>query len=291
MELLLKENKTHGYILFPFALYEMEYQTPATILDCHWHDELEFLLLTQGEGVFQVGTHQYELKEGQALFIHAGEIHSGTSASQAASFTAIVFHTVFLNSNPHDLIQGKYINPILEKQCLLPTVIRNEADWEKDVTTHLKEAMRAAQQKEYAYEMQIKAQLYAIFSILLRHSPKEIAESSYINRADPIKEAIGYIQKNYEREIRIGELAGIANMSEGHFCRFFKKIVLKTPVEYINYYRIMKAAALLKNTDRKVLDIAMEVGFNNFSYFIERFRQYMQTTPGRYRKVRSLHQT
>lgn len=286
MDLLLKENRTHGDILFPFALYKMEYHTPATILDCHWHDELEFLLLTEGEGVFQVGTRQYDLKPGQALFIHGGEIHSGISSSNASGFTAIVFHPSFLNSNPHDLIQGKYINPILEKQRLLPTVIRNEEGWEKDVLMHLKEAIEAAEQKEYAYEMQIKAHLYAMFSILLRNTPKEIAEPAYLNRANRLKEVIGYIQKNYEREIHISELSRIANMSEGHFCRFFKKIVLKTPIEYINYYRVIKAAALLKSTDRKLLDIAMEVGFNNFSYFIGRFKQYMNTTPARYRRAK-----
>lgn len=285
MELLLKENKTHGDVLFPFASYKMEYHVPATILDCHWHDELEFLLLTEGEGVFQVGTRQYELKKDQALLMHGGEIHSGTSNSGTSGFTAIVFHPSFLNSNPHDLIQGKYINPILEKQRLLPTIIRGEAGWEKDVLMHLQEAIKAAEQKEYAYEMQIKAHLYAIFSILLRNSSKEITEPAYLNRANRLKEAIGYIQKNYGREIHISELSKIANMSEGHFCRFFKKIVLKTPVEYINYYRVMKAAALLKNTDRKLLDIAMEVGFNNFSYFIGRFRQHMRTTPSKYRKA------
>lgn len=285
MDLLLKENKTHGDILFPFAIYKMKYSMPTTILDCHWHDELEFLLLTEGQGVFQVGTRQYELKEGQALFMHGGDIHSGISTSDASGFTAIVFHTTFLNSNPHDLIQGKYINPILDKQRLLPTVILNEANWEKEIIVHLEEAMRAAEQKEYAYEMQIKAHLYAIFAILLRNSPNEINEPAYMNRANQLKEAIGYIQRNYGCEIHIRDLSRIANMSEGHFCRFFKKIVLKTPVEYINYYRVMKAAALLKNTDRKVLDIAMEVGFNNFSYFIGRFRQYMQTTPARYRKA------
>ncbi len=285
MDSLLKENRSHGDILFPFALYKMDYPVPTTILDCHWHDELEFLLLTKGEGVFQVGTRQYELKEDQALFMHGGEIHSGTSASGASGFTAIVFHPAFLNSNPHDRIQGKYINPILERQRLLPTVIYNETDWEKQIIGHLKQLILVAEQKEYAYEMQIKAHLYAICSILLKNSPEGIAEPSYMNRANQLKEAIAYIQKNYDHEIRIGELSRIVNMSEGHFCRFFKRIVLKTPVEYINYYRVMKAATLLKNTDRKILDIAMEVGFNNFSYFIGRFRQHMQTTPARYRKA------
>lgn len=283
---LLKENRSHGDILFPFGYYSMVYPSSATILDCHWHDELEFLLLTKGEGVFQIGTRQYELKEGQALFIHGGEIHSGYSTMSSCSFSAVVFHPTLLNSNSHDLIQGKYINPILEKQRLFPSVIKNETTWEKEVIAYLRKMNEAAEEKEVAYEMLIKSHLYAIFSILLRSSAYEMTEPTYINKANQLKAAISYIQVNYQHAIHIGELSKIVNMSEGHFCRFFKRIVMKTPVEYINAYRVMKASILLKNTDRKILDIAMGVGFNNFSYFIQRFKQHMQCTPAQYRKTK-----
>jgi AraC-like DNA-binding protein len=60
---------------------------------------------------------------------------------------------------------------------------------------------------------------------------------------------------------------------------------MKTPIDYLNDYRIMKASYQLQNTDRKIIDIALEVGFNNLSYFINRFKKTMGVTPARYRKL------
>ena len=73
-------------------------------------------------------------------------------------------------------------------------------------------------------------------------------------------------------------------MSEGHFCRVFKQYTLKTPVQFINGVRLTHAADELANTNKRVLDVAMDCGFNSVSYFIEVFRESCGITPSRYRK-------
>ena len=80
-------------------------------------------------------------------------------------------------------------------------------------------------------------------------------------------------------------LCGIATMSEGHFCRTFKEYTLKTPVEYINSLRVARAMELLNSTDMKIVDVAMETGFNNQSYFIGVFSKFVGTTPAKFRKT------
>lgn len=64
-------------------------------------------------------------------------------------------------------------------------------------------------------------------------------------------------------------------MSSGHFCRLFKKYTFKTPVQYINGVRLSAATDLLLESDRKVLDVAFDTGFNSLSYFIGVFKQSM----------------
>lgn len=281
---LLKENRNHGDVLFPFGYYSMNYHDTGAIVDCHWHDELEFLLIDHGSAIFQVGDRQYELYKGQALFIHSGVIHSGYSTQNSWGFSAIVFHSDLLNSNPYDQIQGKYINSILENQNQFINVIKGEEPWEKEILKHLKKTMEIARKMEYTYELLIKSRLYHIFAILLQNE-NETDEPLYPYKANQLKAAIQHIQENYMQRIHIQELSRLVNMSEGHFCRYFKKIVMKSPIEYLNYYRIMKASLLLRNTNSKIIDIAMDVGFNNFSYFINRFKYFMKVTPARYRKA------
>lgn len=280
---LLKENREHGDFLFPLGYYEMKYSDSFEMLDCHWHDEFEFLLMTSGKAVFRVGDMQYNVKKGQAVFIKSGEIHSAYSDDSVWGFSAIVFHPKLLNSNTYDKIQGKYINTIIEKQRIFSTLIAGINSWEQELIDHIEKTIEIARKKEYTYELLIKAHLYCIFSLLLKDTRTEV-DQNLTYRSDRLKTAIQFIQSNYMQQIHIRDLSNMVNMSEGHFCRYFKKIVSKTPIEYLNYIRIMKSCELLKNTERKILDIAMEVGFNNFSYYINRFKKYMKVTPAHYRK-------
>ena len=279
----LKENRVHGDIMFPLVTYHMECDSKADILDCHWHDEFEFLLVTGGRAVFQIGTRYYNVSEGQAIVIPSGEIHAGFHYDNShCNYSAVVFNLNFLSSSTYDVIQNKYISPLQKNLYMLPAYIKGESEWEKEIIYELNRIFAAAGTKRDAYEMLIKSSLYRIFSILLPNcDPKVPAgkREASSDKMENIKRALEYIHKNFDRKIRLNDLARLSNMSEGHFCRFFKKLVRKTPVEYINYYRVNRAAKLLQNEDAKVIEIAMDVGFDSFSYFISMFKRYMKCTP------------
>jgi predicted Rossmann fold flavoprotein len=96
------------------------------------------------------------------------------------------------------------------------------------------------------------------------------------------------VNENWVKQLQGLSLKNVSIRLEGHFCRFFKRLVRKTPVEYINYYRVNRAVKLLENEDAKIIEIAMDVGFDSFSYFISMFKRYMKCTPSQYRKSKGL---
>ena len=100
----------------------------------------------------------------------------------------------------------------------------------------------------------------------------------------PIKKAIGYIQDNYKEKIYIRDLADLIGMNEQYFCRFFKKAIGRSPIEYVNEYRIKKARHYLEETDLTVMEICLECGYNNLGNFLREFRTDTDTTPLQYRK-------
>ncbi|MNP38977.1 Bifunctional transcriptional activator/DNA repair enzyme AdaA [compost metagenome] len=104
------------------------------------------------------------------------------------------------------------------------------------------------------------------------------------DKVERIKNVLNYIHEHYPEPLKLKDLASEINMSEGHFCRFFKQMVQKTPIDYMNNYRIQKACKLLENSNQKMVDIAMDVGFDNLSYFITVFKQHKKSTPSQYRK-------
>ena len=287
---LLKENRMHGDIMFPLSVYSMDRPAgKSTIVDCHWHDELEFLIMTEGRALFQIDAIQYELEKGQGIFVDKGELHSCFAMDDSpCSFEAVVFNLSFLHSNTYDLLQSKYIDTISGRQGSIPRHIKSIAEWERQLLSRLSEIVRLGFEKPYTYEMQVKALLYQVFSDIISNidptrSVNEITVDFY--RMERIKNALKIIQDNYHKKISTKDISLALNLSEGHFCRMFKQLVKKTPIDYLNYYRVNKAARILETTDMKVIDAAMEVGFDNFSYFISTFKHYMGITPAKYRAI------
>ena len=85
-------------------------------------------------------------------------------------------------------------------------------------------------------------------------------------------------------QLTLGNLAEAADMSPKYFCRFFTEMTGKTPIEYLNYYRIECAAEQLLYTDDLVTDIALNCGYNDLSYFVKTFKKYKAQTPKQFRK-------
>ncbi|WP_083461380.1 helix-turn-helix domain-containing protein [Cellulosilyticum ruminicola] len=78
------------------------------------------------------------------------------------------------------------------------------------------------------------------------------------------------------------------HISQGQLCRFFKGMTQMSVIEYLNYYRISKSIQLLDSTDKQISEIALDVGFNNISYYNKIFKYYIHMTPMVYRKSNSL---
>ena len=92
------------------------------------------------------------------------------------------------------------------------------------------------------------------------------------------------IHQKLGENITLDELAEEADMSRTYFCSVFKKLNGITPWEYINIKRIEKAKHLLRTTQKTVLEISLECGFNNLSHFNRVFLRITAQSPSDYRK-------
>ncbi len=83
--------------------------------------------------------------------------------------------------------------------------------------------------------------------------------------------------------IKLADLASLLNMSPFHFGRMFKQSMGITPHQYVIQQRVERAKKLLKNSDRAIIDIALECGFNSHSNLSKQFRKVMGITPKTFR--------
>lgn len=287
---LLKENRVHGNISFPLDAYHMKVSPGGIVLDCHWHDELEFLVVTAGKAIFQIEADYFPVQAGEGIFVNAGELHAGYPLDDnPCSYKAIVFNAAMLHSGLFDSIMTDYIDPIIKNRLLFKRHFIGHQSWERELLLRALRAVEHTLNRSAAYELSAKSELLAILALLFTNSTPAsttIEKTPEYFRLERMKNALKYIQDNYSRKLSTLDISSYLNMSEGHFCRLFKQYFKRTPVEYLNYYRITRAARLLKETDQKVLEVAMEVGFDNISYFIGIFKRYMGVTPSKYRNQR-----
>ena len=100
-----------------------------------------------------------------------------------------------------------------------------------------------------------------------------------------------FIKMNEEsyRDKSIAEIASACFYSESYFMKFFKHARGTSFVQYLNSYRLEKAAKRLRDTSDTILQVAMEPGFDSLSYFNRCFKKMYGPTPGKYRSAAAVH--
>ena len=95
---------------------------------------------------------------------------------------------------------------------------------------------------------------------------------------------VDYIHAHYEENISRNLLARKVGFSPEYVGKMFRKKIGMGINEYTNILRIEKAKNLLENTDHKVIDVAMMVGYDNMPYFSSIFKKYVGVSPVEFKK-------
>ena len=107
---------------------------------------------------------------------------------------------------------------------------------------------------------------------------------SEVRKQQRIRDMLTFIHTNYAEQITLGEVAEAAHVSEGECCRCFSSMVRKSPMQYLQWYRVTKGQELLGNSDLSITETAFACGFNDASHFIQYFRRQVGLTPKEYRQ-------
>lgn len=292
----LKEQKDHGTSVFPCGLYEVFDNAPWEGVKHHWHDEIEILYFMKGNFKVKINMESFPVEEECFFFVNPGEIHS-VDCSGPATESAIVFHPCILNFEHYDLAQTQLIQPLTKGEIQLPRFLDSSHPAFHKIKKEYLDILNVFHQtgmflsseyqtvtEDIASQLFIRAGLLKMLGFLSSFSLLTQPEKADDYRVQIIKYSLEFIRKHYQEKIYIRDLAENASMNEQYFCRFFKKILGKSPITYINEYRIKQAIILLQTTDSPVMDICLDCGFNNLGNFLREFKKDTGFTPLQYRK-------
>lgn len=140
------------------------------------------------------------------------------------------------------------------------------------------------QHSEPGSELITMGTLFELFGIIYQKKlyQDKVDDAKSSRKMMQLKPVLEYIDSNYGQTITLNELSRIAGMSPKYFCSYFHSIIHRTPIDYLNYYRIERACSELSTSDLTLTEVAYRCGFSDVCYFIKTFKRYKGITPHRY---------
>lgn len=286
----LQKEKKHGTPQFHFQAFSQKDTCGQYFAPYHWHDEVEFLYVTEGSLLLHTETDTKNLTAGHVYFINPGTAHALFGNSVVSHHFALVFDLELLAFSQYDICQNRYLEPVLSGKLNFPFGDSLDAETAANIGALIARAEQCYHTTDTIFPapLSIKIILLQILEILFS---KQAFLSTY-DRSDwktseeyPLQPVLQYIHEHYQEKISLEQLSESLHMNKNYFCKYFKQKIGKTPFSYLNEYRINRAAALLLETDAPITEIAMNTGFDNMSYFIRQFKHCKDCTPSTFRKM------
>ncbi|HBG00961.1 MAG TPA: hypothetical protein DDW87_05245 [Firmicutes bacterium] len=127
-------------------------------------------------------------------------------------------------------------------------------------------------------------ELEEFFVALLERVGRVISDQCGNTNQTKIETICRYMQENYVSEISLSAIAKRYRMSPSYLSALFAKSMGQTFTDYLTECRISKAKEILKHTDKRIYEVAMEVGYRDPYYFSNRFKQITGSSPSEYRE-------
>lgn len=253
----------------PLGLYHRRFRGFAATM--HHHDEAQLLIPLNGRMHMVAGGRAHMLGPDTAVWLPPGIPHSFVHVDGQLEFLAVE------------------VEPGAAGDQLPPVA----AGWDRPLVArsaglrHLAQAMAVElDAPAEGVDRVLRSCLDTLFLYLERAlAPTAAPEEAASSEVSLVIEAI---LAGYADELRVPDLAAMVGLSPRQLERRFLKEVGRTPKRFIVEVRVGAAESLLRNSDRPVSQIAMDVGFQTPSHFTDTFKAMTGRTP---QAARSLSET
>ncbi|MCR5763760.1 MAG: AraC family transcriptional regulator [Treponema sp.] len=280
-----QEKIQRGTVIFPIQYYLNNTVDPRYDLPVMWHTEFELIHVLSGTYNIFVKDHEISLSKDDMCFIPSKVMHGDAGKKGQALYESVVFDIDMIRL--HSYYTDDFISAILNDSVILEYFISHE---NKKILTIILNIFEAMKLQVEGYEFSVTANLMLLFGEIKRqhlYVQKKNLSANKIRQSEQLESVMSLIRHNYDQNLTLEKMADTAGLSPKYFCRLFKDSTDRSPVEYLNWFRINMACSALRDTKKKLSDIAYDCGFNDFSYFIKTFKRYKGMTPLKYRNFDS----
>ncbi len=263
---------------FPIKFHHVDRNNPHYRIPAHWHIEHEIVRVLEGQMELNLNETSVTLLKGDSAIVSGGVLHSAEAEDCVYEYAVFDLNEFMRGS----IAVKKDIEDVRSHRIVPNGKYPAESD-ESRIISNIFETLKSG---ENGYEFVTQGLIFVLIGTVISnrsytYSDPETEKS--LKKAEKIKGAVSLIKEQYMSDLTLNDLADTAGMSPKYFCRFFSEMTGKTPIEYLNSYRIERACELLLTDGRTVTDVCMHCGFNDLSYFVKTFKKYKGITPKQYK--------
>ena len=250
---------------------------------------LSIKAVTSGSATWETPSGRFEVGPGCALVLNDGEEYTiSIDSLQPVETFCVFFARGFVEDARHSLLHSSAA--LLDAGPPSSVSFTGRLRYEPSFLRHVAAAHAAMKD-----ELPLAGSIYALATELVRSecdADRRIARLPALRSATRaelarrLRRGIDYIHANISSPIHLRDVASASCVSPFHFHRLFTAFCGTTPHRYISALRMARAQSLLRTTERSVMEIALECGFESVGSFTTLFSRYAGTSPARFRKNR-----
>jgi AraC-like DNA-binding protein len=249
-------------------------------------NEIEMHLIKSGSLTYLFGGDLVTFEPGRlALFWAAAPHQLIKSASQTEYFVIKIPMTWLLQCG----FPGQFVRPVLHGHVVL--------DPDPDVQMDTKQFYRwvsniQSQQssRHRVTQLELEARLLRLAMAMpeeidLGHDRKVASAPLGASNVRHVGQMVSFIAQNYTRQITVELVSKAVGLHPHYAMNLFRRTLGTTLIDCVTHHRISHAQRLLITTDKKIVDVALTVGFNSISRFNAAFRKAADCSPREYREI------
>lgn len=238
------------------------------------------IYIREGTARIRVDHKKITANAGDLIICDSGQIHDSVPGENDNSIDFIIFDTGILGKLYG---QMNFEKPLVTREELQTYGLTEELDRLFElVFLEMKE-------KNPYYQEIVKSSLRRFWFWLKRNHPQASPDATLNSRGRllyDLHELLSYMDAHFSEAIPLQTAADKMNLSVFHFSKIFKKLMGIPYVTYLNMIRVEHAAEQMKLTGKKLLEIALNSGFNNIRTFNRVFKQITGYTPSEFSALR-----
>lgn len=265
-EIPIKDEVTEKEKEFPFDIQLREFNLEI-ISRAGYHNLFEIHFFLNGYGFYLIETKKYSFKPNSLIIIKPGNVHFFRLKKEVKKYS-IYFDPVFFSDISNLFYSLPNIIEIRERDIVYVEMLCKKLFEEK-------------KEKKELYLDFVRLKLHELFIIGYRSS---LNLSEFVE--DPkLEKILNFIEENYTKNIKIGDIAKTFYFSLSSFSHFFKNAIGMSPKQYIIQRRIIEAYRILTNEETKTKIVAQKVGFSNYKEFVNKFKKITGINPASVKKM------